>query len=103
MSVPRAALGWTVLLQSFILTPEGAARLSAASTGSLANFAALPLPWLFIALLPFQLPENPVTKHEALEGAERRFDPAVVHHDLEGTTLRAVPTRLPLLITPAIL
>jgi hypothetical protein len=78
--------------------------LFAAPTSSLANLAALPLPWLHIVLFPFQLPEDPVTEHEALEGAERRFDPAFVHDDLEGMATRGMRTRLsPLVIAPPIL
>jgi hypothetical protein len=93
-----------VLLRSVILTPEGAVLLFATPTSSLANLAALALPWLFIALFPFQLPEDPVTKHDALEGAERRFDPAFVHGDLEGTTMRGARVPLsPAVITPPIL
>jgi len=78
--------------------------LFATPTSSLANLTPLPLPWLLITLFPFQIPEDPVTQHEALEGAERRFDPAFVHDDLEGTAMRRVRTRLaPLVITPPIL
>jgi hypothetical protein len=78
--------------------------LSATPTSSLANLAALALPRLLVALLPLQLPEDPVTEHEALEGAERRFDPAIVHDDLEGTTMRGVRIPLsPVVITPPIL
>jgi hypothetical protein len=78
--------------------------LSATPTSSLANLAALALPRLFVTLLPLQLPEDPVTEHEALEGAERRFNPAFVHDDLEGTTMRGAHIPLsPVVITPPIL
>jgi len=101
---PRAALARTALLPPLILAPQGSAELSAASTGSLANLAALPLPRFLIVLLPLQLPKDPVTKHEALQGAECRFDPAVVYNDLQGTALRRVPTHpSPLIIAPPIL
>jgi hypothetical protein len=78
--------------------------LFATPTSGLAHLAALALPWFFITLFPFQLPENPVTEHEALEGAKRRFDPAFVHGDLKGTAMRAARIPLSLLvITPPIL
>jgi len=78
--------------------------LSAASTGSLANLAALPLPRFLIVLLPLQLPEDPVTKYQALQGPECRFDPAVIYNDLQGTALRGVRSPLSaLIIAPPIL
>jgi hypothetical protein len=57
--------------------------LSATSTGGLAHLPTLPLPGFLIVLSSLELPEDPITKHEAFEGAERRFDSPVAHDHLK--------------------
>jgi hypothetical protein len=70
----------------------------------LAALSPLPFPRFLVALPPLEFPEKPIPLHQAFEGAECRFDPAIVHGDLQGTAMRGVPTRLSLLvITPPIL
>jgi len=97
-SGPFSALARTASLPSLVLAPQSPAELSAAASGRLPNLATLPLPRFLIVLLPLQLPEDPVTKHEALQGAESRFDPAVVYNDLQGTALRWIGSPLSALI-----
>jgi len=71
----------------------------AAPARRLADLPPLPFPRFLVALPPPELPEDPISLHQAFEGAECRFDPSFVTGDLEGTTGRGGRQGLPPRIT----
>lgn len=78
----------------FLPAAQRTGALASEASGGLPDLPPPPVPGLLVLSAALEFAQDPVAEDEPLEGPEGGLHPPVVHDDLQGTAMAAIPTRV---------